>query len=117
MIVFLIVLAACFILQMVLPWWIIVLVSFLTCALIGKTGKLSLWAPFFAILLLWTCVALFKTMANNNILVDRVAEMLGLHKRWLVLLVTVVLGSFVAAISGFCGYHFRKALFTEKTAV
>jgi hypothetical protein len=117
MMVFLIVLVVCFLLQMVLPWWIIVLVSFLTCAVIGKTGKISLWAPFFAILLLWTSVAWFKSIQNENILVDRVAEMLGLHKRWLVLLITVVLGSFVAAISGFCGHHFRKATLTRKTNV
>ncbi|MDB5021418.1 MAG: hypothetical protein JWQ28_2545 [Pedobacter sp.] len=117
MIVFLIVLLACFLLQMVLPWWIIVVVSFITCAVVGRTGKLSLWAPFFAILMLWTSVAVFKSIANDNILVDRVAEMLGLNKRWLVLLITVVLGSFVAAISGFCGHHFRKAILTKKTSI
>ena len=26
------------------------------------------------------------------------------------------MGAFVAAISGFCGYHFRKALLNKKTA-
>jgi hypothetical protein len=115
--VFLIILLASLLLQFFLPWWIIVVISFLTCALLGKTAKISLWSPFFAILLLWTGAALFKSLPNGNILVTRVAEMLGLHGWWLVLVLTAVLGGFVAAVSGFCGYHFRKAILVKKPRV
>lgn len=115
MIVFLIVLLASLLLQLFLPWWVIVIISFLACAILGKTSKQSLWAPFFAILVLWTAVAVFKTQRNDHILVDRVAEMLALKNSWLVMLVTVALGSFAAAIAGFCGYHFRKALSADKS--
>lgn len=115
--VFLIILLASLLLQLLLPWWVIVVVSFVTCALLGKTGKIALWSPFFAILILWTCAALFKSLPNDHILVSRVAEMLGLHAWWLVLLLTVVLGAFVAALSGFCGYHFRKAILVKKPRV
>jgi hypothetical protein len=115
MIVFLIVLVASFLFQLVLPWWIIVIVSFITCALIGKTGKLSLWAPFFAIFVLWIAVALFQSVPNQHILVTRVAEMLGLNSWLLVLLFTALLGSFAAAIAGFCGHHFRKAMLAIKS--
>jgi hypothetical protein len=115
--VFLIILLASLLLQLFLPWWIIVIVSFITCALLGKTGKIALWSPFFAITCLWTGVALFKSLPNQNILVTRVAEMLGLQGWWLVLLFTVVLGGFVAAVSGVCGYHFRKAILVKKPRV
>lgn len=113
--VFLIILLLAFVLQLLLPWWIIVFISFITCAIVGKTGKVSLWAPFFAILLLWTTVALFKSIPNNYIMVRRVAEMLAVSNWWLVLIITSVLGGFVAGISGICGYHFRKALIPGKT--
>lgn len=113
--VFIVILIASFLLQLVLPWWIIVIISFATCGLIGKTGKLSLWSPFFAILLLWTGMALFKTLPNHNLLVSRVAEMFGLHAWWLILILTVIMGGFVAAISGYCGYHFRKAILFKKS--
>jgi len=116
MIVFLIVLLASLLLQSFLPWWVIVIVSFLACAMLGKTSKQSLWASFFAILVLWAVVAVFKTQRNDHILVDRVAEMLGLTSAWLVMLITVVLGSFAAAVSGFCGYQFRKAIRADKSA-
>lgn len=117
MIEFLIILIVSFLLQMFLPWWIIVIISFVTCAALGKAGKTSLWAPFFAIFLLWTAVAMFKTIPNDNILVNRVAEMLGLKAWGLVLLLSALLGSFAAAISGFCGYHFKRALTSKKTTV
>lgn len=113
--VFLIVLIAAFLLQLVLPWWVIVIVSFLVCALLGKTGKIALWSPFFAILLLWTGVALFKSLPNQNLMATRVAEMLGVNSWFLVLFLTALLGAFVAGISGFCGFHFRKAVFQHKS--
>lgn len=115
MVVFFIVLLVSLLLQLFLPWWVIVIISFLACAILGKTSKQSLWAPFFAILVLWTAVAVFKTQRNDHILVDRVAEMLALKSAWLVILVTVALGSFAAALAGFCGYHFRKAALTGKS--
>ena len=112
--VFIVILIASFLLQMVLPWWVIVIISFAACGLIGKTGKVSLWSPFFAIFLLWTGMALFKTLPNHNLLALRVGEMMGLHGWYLILLLTAALGGFVAAISGFCGYHFRKAILYKK---
>ncbi len=113
--VFLVVLIASFLLQMVLPWWIIVAISFATCGLIGKTGKIALWSPFFAILLLWTGMALYKSLPNENMLAGRVAEMLGIKIWWMVLVLTAILGAFVSGISGFCGYHFRKAVLVKKS--
>ena len=113
--VFIIILTLSFLLQLVLPWWIIALISFVTCGLIGKTGKIALWSPFFAILLAWLAMALFKSLPNNNVLAIRVAEMFGIHTWWLLLMLTVLLGAFTAAISGYCGYHFRKAVLVAKT--
>ncbi|MDR6784730.1 ABC-type multidrug transport system fused ATPase/permease subunit [Pedobacter africanus] len=113
--VFIVIVVLSFLLQMFLPWWIIVIISFATCGLIGKTGKISLWAPFFAILLLWTGMALFKSIPNNHILAQRVAQMVGAQSWLMVLLFTAVLGAFTAGISGFCGYHFRKAVLVKKT--
>jgi hypothetical protein len=112
--VFLVILIASFLLQMVLPWWVVIIICFATCGLIAKTAKIAIWSPFFAILLLWLAVALFKSLPNNNVLATHIAEMFSLNLWWLVLLVTVFLGGLVAAISGFCGYHFRKAILVKK---
>lgn len=115
MMVFIVIVILSFLLQMVLPWWIIVIICFVTCGLIGKTGKIALWSPFFAILLLWTGMALFKSLPNNNVLATRVAQMFGVQAWWLILVLTTLLGAFVAAISGYCGYHFRKSVLVAKS--
>lgn len=113
--VFLIIIIASFLLQMVLPWWVIILISFATCGIIGKTGKISFWQPFLAILILWIGMALFKSLPNNNVLATRVAEMLSVKQWPIVLAVTGILGGLVAGICGYCGYQFRKNMINTKT--
>ena len=115
--VFIVILIFSFLLQMVLPWWMVIIISFATCGLIAKTGKIAFWSPFFAIFLLWIGMALFKSLPNHNILASRVAEMFTLKAWWLMLLVTGILGGIVSAISGYCGYHFRKTVLIVKTKV
>ncbi|RZK42909.1 MAG: hypothetical protein EOO90_06180 [Pedobacter sp.] len=112
--VFLVILIASFLLQMVCPWWVVIIVSFATCGLIGKTAKISFWSPFFAISILWLGMSLFKSIPNNNILAARVAEMLGVQLWFIVVIVTFILGGIAAAISGLCGYHFRKSVIAKK---
>jgi len=113
--VFFVVLIAAYVLQMTGPWWLVIVISFAVCGLIGKTGKISFWSPFFAIFLLWTGMVLFKSLPNGNLLAGRVAEMLGVSVWWMVLLLTSLLGGLASAISGYCGYHFRKAVLAGKT--
>ncbi|MDQ7948090.1 MAG: hypothetical protein REI78_13240 [Pedobacter sp.] len=112
--VFLVILIVSFLLQLFLPWWVIVVVSFATCGLIGKTGKISFWQPFLAIALLWMGMALFKSVPNHHVLAMRIAEMLKVKIWPLVLAITMLLGGLAAGISGFCGYHFRKAMIVKK---
>ncbi|TKC08223.1 hypothetical protein FA048_13785 [Pedobacter polaris] len=113
--VFLVIIIASFLLQMVLPWWVIIIICFATCGLIGKTGKISFWQPFLAILVLWVGFALFKSLPNHNVLATRIAEMLSVKFWPVVLAITGLLGGLVAGISGYCGYHFRKAMISLKT--
>lgn len=111
--VFLIILIASFFLQLVLPWWVILVISFCTCGILGKTAKISFWQPFLAISLLWLGMALFKSIPNHHSLATRVAEMIGLQMWPLVLTLTVLLGGLCTGISGLCGYYFRKVLISK----
>jgi hypothetical protein len=113
--VFIVIIIASFLLQMVLPWWVVIVIAFATCGIIGKTGKISFWQPFLAIFTLWIAMALFKSLPNHNVLATRVAEMLSVKLWPVVLLVTGLLGGLAAGISGYCGYHFRKAMISMKT--
>lgn len=112
--VFLVIFIASVLLQMVLPWWVVIVISFATCGLIGKTGRIAFWQPFLSIVLLWLIIALLKSFPNHHVLATRVAEMIEVKLWPLILLITVLLGGLVAGISGYCGYHFRKAIISLK---
>lgn len=113
--VFIVIIIAAFLLQTILPWWIVVIISFATCGIIGKTGKISFWQPFLAIFLLWIGVALFKSLPNHNLLAGRMAQMLSVKYWPIVLFATGLVGGLAAGISGYCGYQFRKAVLSMKT--
>lgn len=112
--VFLAIAILCFLLQLILPWWIIIVISFATCGIIGKTGSIAFWQSFTAIFLLWIGYALFKTIPNDNLLASRVAIMFKVNIWWIMLIITGLLSGLVAGISGYCGYQFRLAMLNEK---
>ncbi|TCC92212.1 hypothetical protein EZ428_10815 [Pedobacter frigiditerrae] len=113
--VFIVIIIASLLLQIFLPWWVVIVIAFAACGIIGKTGKISFWQPFLAIFVLWIAMALFKSLPNHNVLATRVAEMLSVKLWPIVLVVTGLLGGLTAGISGYCGYHFRKAMISMKT--
>ena len=110
MMVFLVVLILTFALQYFLPWWIMMVIAFAVCSVVGKTAKISFWQPFLAIFLLWTALSLYKSIPNHHILANRIAEMFGIKTWYAVLAVSSGLGAVVAGISGLCGYYFRKSI-------
>ncbi|TDG36668.1 hypothetical protein EZJ43_05125 [Pedobacter changchengzhani] len=112
--VFIVILIICFLLQLFLPWWIIIVISFATCGIIGKTGKIAFWQSFFAVGLLWIGYSLFKSLPNDNLLASRIAIMTGVKLWWVLLLVTGLLSGLVAGISGYCGYQFRISMLNNK---
>ena len=113
--VFIVILILAFIGQTFFPWWTIIVISFATCGIIGKTGKIAFWQPFLAIAILWTAMALYQSIPNHHLLAGRIAEMFGLKVWPAILATTAILGGLTAAISGYCGYHFRKATIKSKT--
>ncbi len=104
-------------LQLFLPWWIIIVISFAVCGLIGKTKAISFWEPFLAISILWLGMALYKSQPNGHILAGRIAEMFGVKVWYMVLIITVLLGGVTAGISGLCGHYFRKNTLQPKIKV
>ena len=113
--VFLVILLLTFGFQLVLPWWIVIVISFAVCGVIGKTKKISFWQPFLAVATLWLGMALYKSDPNGHVLAGRIAVMFGVKVWYAVLAITVVLGGLIAGISGLCGHYFRIAMVVPKT--
>lgn len=100
---------ACLVLQFFLPWWIIGPVAFIFAAWKARTATHAFQSGFKALFVLWTLMALIKTLPNDNILANRVGKMFMLPDwsfNWIfVLLVSSLTGALTAAFSALAGYY------------
>lgn len=117
---FLVVLLLSFICQFYLPWWCIALIAAGAAFVFGKTGPHSFASAFFAVLLLWIGMSLWKTIPNENLLLDRVSDIFGLRPgifaRTLLVVVTGLVGGLSAGFPALAGYHWRRAFFSKAKA-
>ena len=115
---FILILFLSLIAQFFLPWWVITAIAFALAAWNGQSEKKSFWNGFSAIFILWVCMALFRSLPNENLLANRVAQMLMLPVsdfNWLILtLITGVLGGLVAGTAALAGAAFKKGFFGRR---
>jgi hypothetical protein len=106
---FLIILILSFASGYFLPWWVVAIAAFLSALLIGKTSAQSFWSGFGAVFIVWTVLALFKSIPNDHILAKRVAAMFQLPNWILLLFVTALIGGLVGGMSAWSGILLKKA--------
>ncbi len=107
---FFIILISSLVVSFVLPWWIVAIISFLSALFIAKSSAHAFWSAFAAIFIVWTVMALFKSVPNNHILATRMAHVFPLGGNWiLLLLITAVIGGLVAGMAAMSAHLIRKA--------
>ena len=92
-----------------LPWWTLAMIAFGAAYFFGKKPGQSFFSGFAAIFVAWTILALIQTLPNNNILADRVANLMQLHNWVFLLLATGLVGGLVGGMSALSGVLIRKA--------
>ena len=107
---FLIILILSFASGYFLPWWVVAIAAFLSAFFIGKTSAQSFWSGFSAVFIVWTVLALFKSIPNNNILAKRVAVLFQLPNWILLLLITALIGGLVGGLSALSGVLLKRAI-------
>src|ERR1022692_918531 len=97
---FLIILILSFACSYFLPWWIVAIVAFLAALFIGKTPWQSFLSGFAAVFIVWTVLALLKSVPNDHILASRVVQLFPLPNNWIwVLVVTAFIGGLVGGMA------------------
>ena len=107
---FLIILILSFVSSYFLPWWVVAVMAFIAAFFIGKTPGKSFLSGFAAIFIVWTVLALLKSIPNDNILASRVVQLFPIPHRWIFLLaVTAAIGGLVGGMGALSGALLKKA--------
>ena len=116
---FLLILITSLILQFFLPWWIIAPIAIGLSFWKAKSGSNAFVSGFGAIFLLWVLVGLFHSIPNENLLANRVGQLLMMPQssfNWIfVLLISGVIGGLAAGFSALAGYYLRLAFIKPAT--
>lgn len=111
---FFLILIISMIFEFFLPWWIIALVAYGSSFWKAQTARHAFGSGFAAIFVLWVVMGLIHTIPNENLLANRVAEMLTLPASsfgWIIItLATGIVGGLVAGLSALAGFYSRTAL-------
>lgn len=111
---FLLILIISLVFQFFLPWWVIAPVAFGVAIWKAQTARRAFGSGFLAIFMLWIVMSLIQSIPNENLLANRVAEMLTLPASsfgWLIiLLVTGIVGGLVAGLCALAGFYCRVAV-------
>lgn len=92
--------------------WSIAVVSLVVGSFLGRSAWGSFFSAFFAVFLVWSTVAFWKDIQNDQILSARIATMFGLSTmgEWL-FAVTGVIGGILGAFSSLTGYYIKRIFF------
>ena len=92
------------VLSQFLPWWSVMIASFLTSLLISLKRSAVFFVPFLAIALLWMVQAYLLSSTNDFILAKKIAVLLPLQgNAFLLIIVTGIIGGIASGISGIYG--------------
>ncbi|MFM6975620.1 MAG: hypothetical protein ACKOW2_02070 [Sphingobacteriaceae bacterium] len=115
---FILILLLSLVAQFFLPWWVIAPIAFILAVRLGQNGKKSFWNGFSALFILWACMALLRTLPNENLLANRVGQMLTLPEsgfNWIILVfISSLIGGLVAGLSAFAGFQFKEAFLKKR---
>lgn len=101
---FIITIVLAIILSQFLPWWSVMLASFISALLISLKKTAVFFIAFFAIALFWMVYAWSLSSTNDFILAKKIAVLLPLGgNEWLLILVTGLIGGIAAGISAILG--------------
>ncbi len=104
---FLSVVIATFLLQLFLPWWIVVPIG-LTAGWFSRTSALqTAGIVFISVGLVWLLMSLYLSFTTSTVLLPRMAEMFQLPSVWMVFVVTVLVGAVPATLAAYGGAKLR----------
>ena len=92
------------------PWWSIAVASFVVALLVQQKAGMAFAAGFSGLVLLWTGLASWINVKNENILAARIGELLGIGDNpFLLITITATIGGLVAGFAAMSGSYLRRS--------
>lgn len=110
---YLIILVATAVLQLFLPWWVIVLVPFVVCAWRSHHPGKAYAVSLAAVSTVWLTYATFIHNSTQGNMSNRIAELFSLPNGAVLLLVVSLVSGIVAGFAGLAGYYVRQLFVKE----
>lgn len=106
---FILTLALAFLLSQFLPWWSVMLASFISGFSIPLKKTSVFFIPFLSIAIFWMGYAWYLGSNNDFILAKKIAVLLPLNgNSVLLIIITGIVGGIAAGMSGFFAVECRK---------
>ncbi|MPR34116.1 hypothetical protein [Salmonirosea aquatica] len=112
---YLIILVATAVLQLFLPWWMIVLVPFVVCLWRSHHPGSAYAVSLAAVSTVWLAYTTFIHNSTQGSMSNRMAELFFLPNGVVLLIIVSLVSGFVAGFAGMAGYYVRQ-LFGKGTA-
>lgn len=94
-----------------LPWWSVMLASFLSALIIPLRKSAVFFVPFIAIVCFWAIYTFILSSSNDFVLAKKIAILLPLEgKAHLLIMVTSLIGGIAAGVASMLG-HQTKSIF------
>ena len=94
-------------LQLVFPWWSMVIVAALLSFLMGKTFRHSFFSGLLGCGIVWLVYALFVTASTGNLMTQRIAELFSLPATWLLFVVSFLVAAIAGGVGAWTGYSLK----------
>jgi cell division protein FtsX len=107
--------ATAYLMQLYMPWWSVVVASFLISLILSSKGLSSFFSGFLGIGILWFFLAWRIDSATGSILTEKVANLFSLPNSILLILVTALIGGLAGGFGALAGSHLRS-VFTKDRA-
>ena len=106
---------ASWLLQSFFPWWGAIIAAFVIGILLSDNkGLSSFFAGFLAIFLLWTGYALMIDINSQGILTEKIAHIFTVNNKYLLILITGIIGALPAGFGALTGNQFAKMFKKER---
>src|SRR4030095_6373350 len=110
MILFLLIAILSFLAQLLLPWWSMMIVSFLLALFLGRKGGQAFLAGFFGCGIVWLMMALFIQLATGDLLTNRIADLFTLPSPMLLFIVTFFVAAIAGGMAALTGWYLKKII-------